>query len=416
VRRIHALEQSAAYASVPFAVPVSSTSAGAGEAHTEHAEALPWPSPRVTPPVPPAGGRKHSRALLLLCALAVVAFVAVLVYRLSTPPGSRPDSAARATPSTMQSAPVVAKGRKPPVKVFILAGQSDMEGRGAVRTLDWLGQDPKYGHLLEKIKNKDGTWVVRKDVWVYQLGNRGLLTSKLTVGYGEKDDEIGPELLFGHVMADHFGSPVLLIKIVQGAMSLGEEGRPPSSGGMPGKYYQDVIRTVPAVLNSLKTNFPEYEGQGYEVAGFVWFQGWNDMIDPIRRSQYESNLVNLIKDIRHDLKAAQLPVVVGELGVYGKETTDQKVLTFRKAQAAATQRPEFRGNVAFVETTPFWDKDADAVFERGYVNNKWKDKKTQDEFEKMGNTFQFLYLGSGKTYALIGNAFGEAMKKMCPRP
>jgi hypothetical protein len=42
---------------------------------------------------------------------------------------------------------------KGPVKVFILAGQSNMEGHAGVQTLDRLGEHPTHGYLLKKIKN-----------------------------------------------------------------------------------------------------------------------------------------------------------------------------------------------------------------------------------------------------------------------
>ena len=97
-----------------------------------------------------------------------------------------------------------------PVHVFILAGQSNMEGKGAVSTLDHLGADGKYGKLLRRIKKKDGTWVVRKDVHVWFMGRTG----RLTVGFGSEGGShgprIGPELGFGQVLGDALKAPVLL--------------------------------------------------------------------------------------------------------------------------------------------------------------------------------------------------------------
>ncbi len=62
---------------------------------------------------------------------------------------------------------------KGPVKVFLLAGQSNMEGHGGVRTLDRLGDHPTHGYLLRKIKRDDGSFVVRDDVVVsYQKAKR----------------------------------------------------------------------------------------------------------------------------------------------------------------------------------------------------------------------------------------------------
>ena len=108
--------------------------------------------------------------------------------------------------------------------------------------------------------------MLREDVWVYYQRERGTKVNKLTVGYGEGDEEIGPELLFGHVLADHFGSPILLIKVTQGPMSLTVECRPPSSGGTVGPFYQRMIQTAREVPANLKKHFPEYQGQGLMLA------------------------------------------------------------------------------------------------------------------------------------------------------
>ncbi|MHC4745020.1 MAG: sialate O-acetylesterase, partial [Planctomycetota bacterium] len=86
------------------------------------------------------------------------------------------------------------------VKVFILAGQSNMEGHGQVRSLDQLGKHPKYGHLLRKLKNAGGSWAVRDDVTIsYQAEHREKKKGPLTVGWGSEPHEIGPELMFGTI-------------------------------------------------------------------------------------------------------------------------------------------------------------------------------------------------------------------------
>ena len=56
-----------------------------------------------------------------------------------------------------------------PLKVFILAGQSNMEGHAGVMTFDRLGEHPTHGYLLKKIKKEDGSFVVRDDVFVSPL-------------------------------------------------------------------------------------------------------------------------------------------------------------------------------------------------------------------------------------------------------
>ena len=243
----------------------------------------------------------------------------------------------------------------------------------------------------------------------------GVKKGDLTVGYGESDNEIGPEAVVGQVLGEHFQSQVLLIKVTQGPMSLAVEGRPPSSGGPnnPGPFYRLMIQTMRDVLANLSRHFPDYDGRGYELAGFVWFAGWNDMIDLGRRNEYQFNLLNLIKDVRRDLGVPNLPVVIGELGVDGADAKSD-TLAIRKAQAAVAKRAEFRGTVALAETAGFWDREADALFKKGWVRGKWIDPEAQKQFDKMGSQPDFLYLGSGKMFALIGQGMGEAMKKLCP--
>jgi len=81
------------------------------------------------------------------------------------------------------------------IKVFIPAGQFNMEGHGQLRSLDWLGKHPKYGHLLRKLKKTDGSWAIRDDVTIsYQAEHRKKKHSPLTVGWGCEEHEIGPKL------------------------------------------------------------------------------------------------------------------------------------------------------------------------------------------------------------------------------
>ena len=290
-----------------------------------------------------------------------------------------------------------------------------MEGQGAIGTLDWLGQDPTYGHLLAKLKNDDGSWKVRDDVWVYYPRARGgLKKGALTVGYGANDEKIGPELLFGHVMGDCLESPVLLVKTAWGGKSLAVDFRPPRSGGETGPYYQQMLDIVRDALGNLDEHFPGYEGEGYEIAGFVWFQGWNDMINAERVAEYETNLVNLIKDLRKDLGVPDLPVVIGELGVGGKESAEENVrmADIRKAQAAPAARPELQGTVASVATWECWDEEAHGLVKKYWIRRKWTDEGARERFHKMGNQPPYHYLGSGKIFAVVGYRFGKALEQL----
>ncbi|MFO0824537.1 MAG: sialate O-acetylesterase [Gemmataceae bacterium] len=295
-----------------------------------------------------------------------------------------------------------------PVKVFILAGQSNMEGQAVVDldgknyndgkgTLKALLNNPEKASLVKHLRTEKGTWTVRDDVWVrYQREKQPLLAGPLSVGfavYGGKH-HFGPELQFGHVVGNHFTEQVLLIKTAWGGKSLNKDFRPPSSGGEVGPYYTKMIAEVREALANLKKDFPSYADQGYELAGFVWYHGWNDGVDPKKAvPEYEQNLVNLIKDVRKELKAPNLPVVIGEITGPWVEAPGEWA-TLRKAQAAAAMHPEFKGNVLFVPTHDFV-RPAKESPNPGHGHHEF---------------------GNAETYFLVGDALGKGMVKLLTTP
>jgi len=309
-----------------------------------------------------------------------------------------------------------------PVKVFILAGQSNMEGHAKVALLKYQTTQPATRDLFKHL-HKDGVWVERQDVWIKFFDRKG----PLTVGYGAPGC-IGPELEFGNVVGNHYAQQVLLIKTAWGGRSLYRDFRPPSAGLPPadalekmlagmkkrkpdatlddvkatfGASYRAMLAEVNATLADLKKHFPDYRDQGWELAGFVWFQGWNDMISDEATAEYTANLAHFIRDVRRDLKSPALPFVVGEMGVDGAEAS-AKIQRFKAAQSAVMNIPEFKGNVAVVKTDVFWDTEAHAVFKKGW-------REHLEEWNRVGSNFPYHYLGSARTMIGIGRAFGEAM-------
>ena len=287
-------------------------------------------------------------------------------------------------------------GAPKPVKVFVLAGQSNMEGQGVVKSdpqrnegkgsLEFLVKEPASAERFKRLVDSAGKWVVREDVWIWYLDRKG----PLTVGYGAKEDLIGPELGFGTVIGDALDNQVLLIKVAWGGKSLAQDFRPPSSGGEVGPYYAEILKHTRDVLEHLKTYFPAYDGRGYELAGFGWHQGWNDRVNQAFNDEYEKNMANFIRDIRKDLGVKNLPFVIAETGMSGREEEHPRALSLMRAQAAVAEYPEFKGNVAFVGTRDFW---------------------RPREQSPSGQAFHWN--GNAETYYLIGTGMGEAMKKLC---
>jgi hypothetical protein len=316
------------------------------------------------------------------------------------------------------------------VKVFILAGQSNMEGKAKIQLLEYQIDQPETRDFFKHLK-KDGQWVVRDDVWINFLDRRG----NLTVGFGSRNC-IGPELEFGNTIGDHFEEQVLIIKTAWGGKSIGRDFRPPSSG-LPseekleqilqqtnkrnkersrpevtlddvketyGRFYREMMKEINTTLKELKTRFPDYKGQGYEFAGFVWFQGWNDMFDQDFLDNYGKHMANFIRDVRKDLKAPRLPFVIGQMGQNGPDGASDRMQTIKDAQASMESIPEFKGNVKVVKTDIYWDKKAAALVEN------WRDHI--DEWNKVGSDYGYHYLGSAITFSKIGTAFGHAMLEL----
>jgi alpha-galactosidase len=357
---------------------------------------------------------------------------------------------------------------KSPVKVFILAGQSNMEGLGGIKTLDALGAHPTHGQLLKKIKKEDGSFVERDDVFIYyKRGNEGI-KGPLTVGQGAGKDRIGPELMFGIGMGDYYDEPVLLIKTAWGGKDLYCDFRPPSAGKpayeIPGKprelgmSYRKMIEEVHQCLDHLDTDFPQFKGRPYELCGFVWFQGWNDMCAARQIKQqvldeYARNFVHLVQDLRAEFKVPNLPVVVGEVGVDGDQHVSPDMAGLRAAQVKIATQPELNGTLRYVRTAPYWYPELDELPRKlageeqrvrqkvtAQVKDEQKDKPAAADAKQMkqlvdkalkkaldeDEAYQRIkgehdrhishwichYQGSARVYALVGYAFAEAMKEL----
>ncbi|PHS12730.1 MAG: sialate O-acetylesterase [Blastopirellula sp.] len=293
-----------------------------------------------------------------------------------------------------------------PVKVFLLAGQSNMQGQGVVDMdhpqyynggkgiLNNVMKGPKNAARYGHIKDANGNYVVRDDVWVryqtkHELKRRGLGIG--LAGY-EGLHHIGPEFQFGHVIGDQFKEPVLLIKTAWGGKSLYQDFRPPSAGGEVGPYYTQMIKEADEALAAMGEDFPSLKGRKYELAGFVWFQGWNDMFNKDGLAEYEENLVHLVNDVRKHFDTPKLPVIIGELGNGGPKA-NENMLTIRQAQKQAAKSFGTRGNVVFVQTSQF--------------------ARPAEESPNVGHGHHWF--GNAESYFLIGDALGKAMIKLVDR-
>ena len=291
------------------------------------------------------------------------------------------------------------QGERYPMTITYLKGGSaalwlkhiDLKGKGDLATLN---QEGKYSWFADE----EGKWTVRNDVTYWETrvskeegGSGGPLT---TTSNGKF---IGPEVPFGYVMGTYHDEPVLLIESSMGNRALSFDFRPPSSGKTEeekdNKYcgfeYNAMIEGVHKTLKNIDKVVPDYKGQGYEISGFVWFQGHKDKGVP--KKEYERHLVNLIKDVRKEFKTPKMPAVVATVGFSGMEMDPGHFMTWEAQMAVGDpkQHPEFAGNVASVDTRPFWRSRGESPTNTGYHYNH-----------------------NAETYVLTGDALGRAMVEL----
>ncbi len=162
-----------------------------------------------------------------------------------------------------------------------------MQGQGAVRHFEHLIADPENRAAFQHLQDGQGNWAERDDVFVYCIGRNK--QGPLSTGFGRDDERVGPEPGFGHVIGDALDEPVLIIKTCRGGHSLKKDYLPPSSGVQGGSCGELVTR-LKNLSESRDETFPNFEGREFRLAGFVWFQGWNDMVDGEQRTEFKRGI------------------------------------------------------------------------------------------------------------------------------
>lgn len=410
--------------------------------------------------------------------LRSVSSIAIAVFFISA---WLPQSEAGESSSPVSTAAAQATG---PLKVFVLVGQSNMVGHAKAATLAALADAPETAELCGQIMDPQGRPRVLQDIHISSVGSSETeKVGMLTVGYGAErgGPKLGPELTFGLTVKSELNEPILLIKTAWGGKSLHTDFRSPSAGpfefseaqldrmeergkdiesekakaaAATGEYYRLMMEHVNSVLADIGRVVPGYsEKRGYELAGFVWFQGWNDMVatgvypdrkEPGGYDAYTEALCHFIRDVRKDLSAPGLPFVIGVMGVGGPtdlyDASEQRFKAFhqnfRDAMAAPASMHEFKGPVQAVLTETCWDDHANTLRNRkrslqqsskriderlsaGELTQKEarKEKKALEEKALTADDLAYLdahvsnaeyhYLGSGKIMTGIGVALAK---------
>jgi len=312
-------------------------------------------------------------------------------------------------------------------------GQSNMLGEGRVAdptlngTLEFAVQkEKKYQYLLDSKGQEWGTWDNIRNVFIMGSGNKSFEDSKLShnewMGVNTTVKKtIGPELGIGYELYSHSKTtPTMLLKSCIGDRALGWDLLPPGQkswdytdpkknvtytyagyhqspakwvkgttpkpiGWMAGEQYDGDVNRSQIVLKNLQTYYPGADG--YEVAGFFWWQGDRDHYDTSLSEKYEEHLVALIKALRAEFKAPNAKFVTASLGqtVKGSTANDGLILdAMLNVDGDSGKYPEFKGNVKAVYSHPY----------------------------SMGGSSGAHYGKNAETYMNVGQAMGEAMVSM----
>jgi alpha-galactosidase len=153
------------------------------------------------------------------------------------------------------------------------------------------------------------------------------------------------------------------------------------------------ITNTADILDNFSTEYTSWAAQGFEIAGFVWWQGYNDRGEPAA-TLYRENMARFIGQIRAYYEnrypnkgAANAPFVLATLAADGgwnnTQTVDMKV-----AQAQLDVAGDV-SNVKTMEARGFWRDSSESPSAVGYHYN-W----------------------NAETYMLVGDALGRAMVEL----
>jgi len=239
----------------------------------------------------------------------------------------------------------------------------------------------------------------------YPFGGCGAW-GNMTIGYGVGSSlhHIGPEYGFSFTVDDVLEEEILVIKWAYGGTDICQDWRPPLStvnnktatDGKVGPLYTRMVNGTHMVLQNIKYWFPEFADRTeFDFVGFGWFLGWNDGCSGPCTDEYETNMVNMIKDVRREFKNPKMAVSIPVSGFDGWMQTSPRRLGIIQAQfnaANASRHPELGGHVIAEETRDFW--------------------RCGQAGQNCPSNQRFHFGHNAESYYLIGQAMANGMLKM----
>ena len=184
--------------------------------------------------------------------------------------------------------------------IYLLAGQSNMDGRGQVSDLSESQQKPMEQAIIYYRNppfTSDG-WKPLKPGYSRPPKFKGELPSPT----------FGMEIGFAHTMVKaQPNTKLAIIKGSKGGTNLRSDWKPGEKGDKEsqGPQYRDFVKTIQMATAELTKR-----GDTYTIRGLLWHQGESDAK---KAKRYSSRLEQFIKRVREDVGVPALPVVVGEV-------------------------------------------------------------------------------------------------------
>lgn len=176
------------------------------------------------------------------------------------------------------------------VDIYLLLGQSNMKGRGALPTKQSM--DPRI--ICMSMGNDQ--WYVAKHP-LHKAGVPDLIDGSDNAG-------VGPGLAFAQAMlADDSATRIALVPSAHGGSWI-------QLWAKNGRFYTPALRRAKQALS----DFPEGKAR---IAGVLWLQGESDSLEN-RYAVYAAKLQDLVQRLRANLNEPELPFVACTIGTFIK--------------------------------------------------------------------------------------------------
>ncbi|CAK9154813.1 unnamed protein product [Ilex paraguariensis] len=166
--------------------------------------------------------------------------------------------------------------------IFLLAGQSNMAGRGGEVHQRWDGVVPPECHpnpsilrLSAGLSWEEACEPLHKDIDVSKICG------------------VGPGMPFAHYILDK-NSSIGVVGLVPCAIG----GTKISQWALGTYFYKQLVRRAKAALHC-----------GGTIRALLWYQGESDTVTLEGAKLYKRRLEKFITDLRHDLQSPTLPVI-----------------------------------------------------------------------------------------------------------